>query len=76
MRGRVTASATRRRFWSPETASSVTAELGPAIQSALTAGRPICIDVRVSFDPIPPEGKAIMGGSPFGVIEKITLATG
>ncbi len=51
-------------------------QLGPAIQSALTTGRPACIDVRVSLDPMPPEEKVVMGASPFGVVENITLATG
>ncbi|MGW2888031.1 thiamine pyrophosphate-binding protein [Streptomyces griseoruber] len=48
-------------------------QLGPAIQAALTSGRPTCIDVRVSLAPMPPEEKVVMGGSPFGVIENITL---
>lgn len=48
-------------------------QLGPAIQAALASGRPTCIDVRVSLAPMPPEEKVVMGASPFGVVENITL---
>jgi acetolactate synthase I/II/III large subunit len=40
-------------------------ELGPALAKALTVRRPACIEVHVSLDPIPPEERVIMGGSPF-----------
>jgi acetolactate synthase-1/2/3 large subunit len=51
-------------------------QLSPAIQGALATGRPTCIDVRVSLDPMPPEEKVVMGASPFGAIENIALAAG
>ncbi|WP_181801221.1 thiamine pyrophosphate-binding protein [Streptomyces shenzhenensis] len=51
-------------------------QLAPAIRDAVQSGRPTCIDVRVRLDPMPPEEKAIMGASPFGVVENITLASG
>jgi acetolactate synthase-1/2/3 large subunit len=41
------------------------ADLAPAIREALAGRRPACIDVQVSLDPIPPEERVIMGGSPF-----------
>ncbi|WP_330351194.1 thiamine pyrophosphate-binding protein [Streptomyces sp. NBC_00582] len=40
-------------------------ELAPALAKALQSGRPSCIEVHVSLDPIPPEERVIMGGSPF-----------
>jgi len=40
-------------------------EIGPAITNALAGGRPACIEVHVSLDPVPPEERVIMGGSPF-----------
>lgn len=44
-------------------------QLGPAIEAALAARRPTCIDVRVSLAPIPPEERVLNGGAPFGGIE-------
>jgi acetolactate synthase-1/2/3 large subunit len=44
-------------------------QLAPAIEAALAAGRPTCIDVRVSLAPIPPEERVLNGGAPFGGIE-------
>ncbi|MFD4507583.1 thiamine pyrophosphate-binding protein, partial [Streptomyces sp. NPDC058457] len=44
-------------------------QLRPAIEAALAAGRPTCIDVRVSLEPIPPEERVLNGGAPFGGIE-------
>jgi acetolactate synthase-1/2/3 large subunit len=44
-------------------------ELRPAIEAALVARRPTCIDVRVSLAPIPPEERVLMGGGPFGGVE-------
>jgi acetolactate synthase-1/2/3 large subunit len=41
------------------------ADLAPAITKALNSGHTSCIDVQVSLDPIPPEERVIMGGSPF-----------
>jgi len=46
-------------------------QVGPAIQAALATGRPTCIDVRVSLDPIPPEERVVMGGNPFGPLDSI-----
>ncbi|MER5835012.1 thiamine pyrophosphate-binding protein [Streptomyces sp. NPDC002130] len=40
-------------------------ELAPALAKALQSGRPSCVEVHVSLDPIPPEERVIMGGSPF-----------
>ncbi|GAA2484683.1 thiamine pyrophosphate-binding protein [Streptomyces longisporus] len=40
-------------------------ELAPALAKALRNGRPSCVEVHVSLDPIPPEERVIMGGSPF-----------
>jgi len=40
-------------------------DLAPAIREALACHRPACIDVQVSLDPVPPEERVIMGGSPF-----------
>ncbi|MFI1046641.1 thiamine pyrophosphate-binding protein [Streptomyces griseoruber] len=40
-------------------------ELAPALAKALQSGRPSCMEVHVSLDPIPPEERVIMGGSPF-----------
>ncbi|WP_449352001.1 thiamine pyrophosphate-binding protein [Streptomyces shaanxiensis] len=45
------------------------AQLRPAIEAALAARRPTCIDVRVSLAPIPPEERVLNGGAPFGGIE-------
>ncbi|MFM9555178.1 acetolactate synthase-1/2/3 large subunit [Streptomyces sp. cf124] len=44
-------------------------QLRPAIEAALAARRPTCIDVRVSLAPIPPEERVLNGGAPFGGIE-------
>jgi acetolactate synthase-1/2/3 large subunit len=44
-------------------------QLRPAIEAALAARRPACIDVRVSLAPIPPEERVLMGGGPFGAVE-------
>lgn len=44
-------------------------QLGPAIEAALAARRPTCIDVRVSLAPIPPEERVLNGGAPFGGVE-------
>ncbi|MFE2062977.1 thiamine pyrophosphate-binding protein [Streptomyces sp. NPDC059467] len=44
-------------------------QLRPAIEAALAARRPTCIDVRVSLEPIPPEERVLNGGAPFGGIE-------
>ena len=44
-------------------------QLRPAIEAALAARRPTCIDVRVSLVPIPPEERVLNGGAPFGGIE-------
>jgi acetolactate synthase-1/2/3 large subunit len=44
-------------------------QLRPAIEAALAARRPTCIDVRVSLAPIPPEERVLMGGGPFGSVE-------
>ncbi|MFI7699489.1 thiamine pyrophosphate-binding protein [Nonomuraea sp. NPDC049480] len=44
-------------------------QLRPAIEAALAARRPTCIDVRVSLAPIPPEERVLMGGGPFGGVE-------
>ena len=41
------------------------AELAPALAKAIRSQRPTCLDVQVSLDPIPPEERVIMGGSPF-----------
>ncbi|MFF5301970.1 thiamine pyrophosphate-binding protein [Streptomyces sp. NPDC013161] len=43
-------------------------QLRPAIEAALAARRPTCIDVRVSLAPIPPEERVLNGGAPFGGI--------
>lgn len=40
-------------------------ELDSAIQSALNAKKPACINVRVALEPVPPEEKAIIGLDPF-----------
>jgi acetolactate synthase-1/2/3 large subunit len=40
-------------------------ELAPAVAKAVAARRPACIEVHVSLDPVPPEERVIMGGSPF-----------
>jgi acetolactate synthase-1/2/3 large subunit len=40
-------------------------ELAPTLAKALESGRPSCIEVHVSLDPIPPEERVIMGGTPF-----------
>ncbi|MFF3967959.1 thiamine pyrophosphate-binding protein [Streptomyces griseorubiginosus] len=40
-------------------------ELAPTLAKALQSGRPSCVEVHVSLDPIPPEERVIMGGSPF-----------
>ena len=40
-------------------------ELAAALSKALQSGRPSCVEVHVSLDPIPPEERVIMGGSPF-----------
>ncbi|MGW0705856.1 thiamine pyrophosphate-binding protein [Streptomyces sp. NPDC002643] len=40
-------------------------ELAPTLAKALLSGRPSCVEVHVSLDPIPPEERVIMGGSPF-----------
>jgi acetolactate synthase-1/2/3 large subunit len=45
------------------------AQLRPAIEAALAARRPACIDVRVSLAPVPPEERVLMGGGPFGGVE-------
>ncbi|WP_416975043.1 thiamine pyrophosphate-binding protein [Streptomyces sp. 4F14] len=45
------------------------AQLRPAIEAALAARRPTCIDVRVSLAPIPPEERVLNGGAPFGGVE-------
>ncbi|MDX3585042.1 thiamine pyrophosphate-binding protein [Streptomyces europaeiscabiei] len=44
-------------------------QLRPAIEAALAARRPTCIDVRVSLAPIPPEERVLNGGAPFGGVE-------
>jgi acetolactate synthase-1/2/3 large subunit len=44
-------------------------QLRPAIEAALAARRPTCIDVRVSLAPVPPEERVLMGGGPFGGTE-------
>ncbi|WP_079077354.1 thiamine pyrophosphate-binding protein [Streptomyces sp. Root369] len=44
-------------------------QLRPAIEAALAARRPTCIDVRVSLAPIPPEERVLNGGAPFGGME-------
>ncbi|MFC8429453.1 thiamine pyrophosphate-binding protein [Streptomyces sp. NPDC057253] len=44
-------------------------QLRPAIEAALAARRPTCIDVRVSLAPVPPEERVLNGGAPFGGIE-------
>lgn len=44
-------------------------QLRPAIETALAARRPTCIDVRVSLAPIPPEERVLNGGGPFGGVE-------
>ncbi|MER6497114.1 thiamine pyrophosphate-binding protein [Streptomyces griseorubiginosus] len=44
-------------------------QLRPAIEAALAARHPTCIDVRVSLAPIPPEERVLNGGAPFGGIE-------
>ncbi len=41
------------------------ADLAPVIEKAVTSRRTTCLDVQVSLDPIPPEERVIMGGSPF-----------
>ncbi|WP_328371234.1 thiamine pyrophosphate-binding protein [Streptomyces sp. NBC_00445] len=41
-------------------------QLRPAIEAALAARRPTCIDVRVSLAPIPPEERVMNGEAPFG----------
>lgn len=41
------------------------ADLAPALAKAIGSKRPTCLDVQVSLDPIPPEERVIMGGSPF-----------
>lgn len=41
------------------------AELAPALSKAFAGRRPACVEVHVSLDPIPPEERVIMGGSPF-----------
>ncbi|MFD4603846.1 thiamine pyrophosphate-binding protein [Streptomyces sp. NPDC058464] len=41
------------------------ADLAPALTKALAARRPACVEVHVSLDPVPPEERVIMGGSPF-----------
>lgn len=41
------------------------AELAPALAKALARKQPACLDVHVSLDPVPPEERVIMGGSPF-----------
>ncbi len=40
-------------------------ELENALDCALKAKRPACINVRVALDPVPPEEKAIIGLDPF-----------
>jgi acetolactate synthase-1/2/3 large subunit len=45
-------------------------QLRPAIEAALAARRPACIDVRVSLAPVPPEERVLMGGGPFGGVEE------
>lgn len=44
-------------------------QLRPAIEAALAARRPTCIDVRVSLAPIPPEERVMNGEAPFGGVE-------
>jgi acetolactate synthase-1/2/3 large subunit len=44
-------------------------QLGPAIEVALAARRPACIDVRVSLEPIPPEERVMNGEPPFGGVD-------
>lgn len=44
-------------------------QLRPAIEAALAARRPTCIDVRVSLAPIPPEERVLNGEAPFGGVE-------
>ncbi|WP_079038528.1 thiamine pyrophosphate-binding protein [Streptomyces sp. NBRC 110028] len=44
-------------------------QLRPAIEAALAARRPTCIDVRVSLAPVPPEERVLNGGAPFGGVE-------
>jgi acetolactate synthase I/II/III large subunit len=41
------------------------ADLAPALARAISSQRPTCLDVQVSLDPIPPEERVIMGGTPF-----------
>jgi acetolactate synthase-1/2/3 large subunit len=44
-------------------------QLRPAIETALAARWPTCVDVRVSLAPIQPEERVLMGGGPFGGAE-------
>lgn len=44
-------------------------QLRTAIEAALAARRPMCIDVRVSFAPIALEKRVPNGGAPFGGVE-------
>jgi acetolactate synthase-1/2/3 large subunit len=44
-------------------------QLRPAIEAALAARRPTCIDVRVSLEPIPPEERVMNGEPPFGGVD-------
>ena len=44
-------------------------QLRPAIETALAARRPTCIDVRVSLEPIPPEERVMNGEPPFGGVD-------
>ncbi|GHB82756.1 acetolactate synthase, large subunit, biosynthetic type [Streptomyces umbrinus] len=44
-------------------------QLRPAIEAALAARRPTCIDLRVSLEPIPPEERVMSGKAPFDVVQ-------